>query len=102
MSKASNKNSQKNLIRLQDVLEQLQELKAANEQIKSLKESELKYQRTYFRNCTKVLNMMRDKRKDFVLESLSLVDSSVCQISNDVQAFKNIRNRLFTQITEEI
>ena len=46
--------------------------------------------------------MLRDKRKDFALESLSMVDSSVCQISNDVQAFKNIRNRLFTQITEEI
>ena len=46
--------------------------------------------------------MLKDKRKDFVLESLSQIDASVCAISNDVQAFKNIRNRLFAQITEEI
>jgi hypothetical protein len=31
-----------------------------------------------------------------------MIDSSVSQISLDVQAFKNIRNRLFTQITDEI
>lgn len=31
-----------------------------------------------------------------------MIDSSVNQISLDVQAFKNIRNRLFTQITDEI
>ena len=46
--------------------------------------------------------MLKDKRKDFVLESLSQMDASVSAISNDVQAFKNIRNRLFAQITEEI
>ena len=36
--------------------------------------------------------MLKDKRKDFVLESLSQIDASVSAISTDVQAFKNIRN----------
>ena len=39
--------------------------------------------------------MLKDKRKDFVLESLSQLDASVGAISMDVQAFKNIRNYLF-------
>ena len=39
--------------------------------------------------------MLKDKRKDFVLESLSQIDASVSTISMDVQAFKNIRNFLF-------
>ena len=34
--------------------------------------------------------MLKHKRKDFVLESLSLIDASVSAISMDVQAFKNI------------
>lgn len=46
--------------------------------------------------------MLKDKRKDFVLDSLSLIDASVGAISMDVQAFKNIRNYLFMQITDEI
>ena len=46
--------------------------------------------------------MLKDKRKDFVLESLSQIDASVGAISTDVQAFKNIRNYLFAQITDEI
>ena len=46
--------------------------------------------------------MLKDKRKDFVLESLSQIDASVGAITMDVQAFKNIRNYLFSQITEEI
>ena len=46
--------------------------------------------------------MLKDKRKDFVLESLSQIDASVGAISADVQAFKNIRNYLFAQITDEI
>ena len=46
--------------------------------------------------------MLKDKRKDFVMESLSQIDASVGAISTDVQAFKNIRNYLFAQITDEI
>ena len=46
--------------------------------------------------------MLKDKRKDFVLDSLSIIDASVGAISMDVQAFKNIRNYLFMQITDEI
>ena len=64
--------------------------------------AEAAHHKEYFRNCQKVISMLRDKRKDFVLESLSQIDASVCAISSDVQAFKNIRNRLFAQITEEI
>ena len=48
------------------------------------------------------MQMLKDKRKDFVFEMLSQLDASVSAISTDVQAFKNIRNRLFSQITEEI
>ena len=53
-------------------------------------------------NCAKVMAMLKDKRKDFVLESLSQIDASIGAISTDVQAFKNIRNYLFAQITDEI
>lgn len=88
--------------KLFEVMEQLRELKAANAQLRDLKVAEQKHQREYFRNCQKVITVLKDKRKDFVLDQLSMIDSSVSQISLDVQAFKNIRNRLFSQITDEI
>ena len=83
-------------------MNQLDDLKLANAQLKELKQAEQEHQRKYFNNCAKVMAMLKDKRKDFVYESLSQIDASVCAISSDVQAFKNIRNRLFAQITEEI
>jgi len=67
-----------------------------------LKEAEAQQHKKYFTNCAKVMAMLKDKRKDFVLESLSQIDASVSGISTDVQAFKNIRNYLFAQITDEI
>ena len=88
--------------KLNDISIKLQELKAANEQLKELKQAEQEHQRKYFLNCAKVMAMLKDKRKDFVLESLSQLDASVGAISMDVQAFKNIRNYLFAQITDEI
>ena len=81
--------------KLNDISIRLQELKAANEQLKELKQAEQEHQRKYFLNCAKVMAMLKDKRKDFVLESLSQLDASVGAISMDVQAFKNIRNYLF-------
>ena len=87
---------------LDAVLTQLSDLKAANAQLKELKQAEQEHQRRYFNNCAKVMAMLKDKRKDFVLESLSQIDASVGAISTDVQAFKNIRNYLFAQITDEI
>ena len=77
------------------MLQQLRELKIANEQLKELKIAEQEHQRRYYANCAKVMAMLKDKRKDFVLESLSQIDASVGAISTDVQAFKNIRNYLF-------
>ena len=74
----------------------------ANEQLKELKLAEQQQQKKYYANCAKVMAMLKDKRKDFVLESLSQIDASVGAISTDVQAFKNIRNYLFQQITEDI
>ena len=44
----------------------------------------MEQQRKYFKNCTKVMAMLKDKRKDFVLDSLSLIDASVGAISMDV------------------
>ena len=87
---------------LDDVLMQLQDLKAANQQLREMKMAEQEHQRKYFANCAKVMAMLKDKRKDFVIESLSQIDASVGAISTDVQAFKNIRNYLFAQITDEI
>ena len=81
--------------KLNAVLNQLDDLKLANAQLKELKQAELEHQRKYFHNCAKVMAMLKDKRKDFVLESLSQIDASVSAISTDVQAFKNIRNYLF-------
>ena len=63
---------------------QIQDLKAANEQLKELKQVEQEQQRKYFANCSKVMAMLKDKRKDFVLESLSQIDASVGAISTDV------------------
>ena len=83
-------------------MNQLDDIKLANAQLRDLKQAEMEYQRKYFNNCAKVIAMLKDKRKDFVIESLSQIDASVSAISTDVQAFKNIRNYLFTQITEEI
>ena len=83
-------------------MNQLDDLKLANAQLKELKQAEQEHQRKYFNNCAKVMAMLKDKRKDFVLESLSQIDASVSAISTDVQAFKNIRNYLFAQITDEI
>ena len=60
-----------------------------------MKMAEQEHQRKYFANCAKVMAMLKDKRKDFVIESLSQIDASVGAISTDVQAFKNIRNYLF-------
>ena len=83
-------------------MNQLDDLKLANAQLKELKQAEQEHQRKYCNNCAKVMAMLKDKRKDFVLESLSQIDASVSAISTDVQAFKNIRNYLFAQITDEI
>jgi hypothetical protein len=49
-------------------MEQLRELKAANAQLHDLKLAEQKHQREYFRNCQKVITVLKDKRKDFVLD----------------------------------
>lgn len=57
--------------KLEEVLLRLQELKSANEQLRNLKTVEQEQQRKYFSNCAKVMSMLKDKRKDFVLESLS-------------------------------
>ena len=81
--------------RLDELLIQLGEMKAANEQLRELKLAEQEHQKKYFTNCRKVMAMLKDKRKDFVLESLSQLDASVGAICTDVQAFKNIRNYLF-------
>lgn len=70
-------------------------MKAANEQLRDLKLLEQEQHRKYFMNCAKVMAMLKDKRKDFVLESLSQMDASIGSITTDVQAFKNIRNYLF-------
>ena len=55
-----------------------------------------------FDNAHKILKILEDKRKDFVLDSLTQIDASVVNLSTDVLAFKNIRNRLFLQIQEDI
>ena len=54
--------------KLFEVMEQLRELKAANAQLRDLKVAEQKHQRVYFRNCQKVITVLKDKRKDFVLD----------------------------------
>lgn len=60
------------------------------------------YQRHFFDNAHKILTILEDKRRDFVLDSLTQIDACVASLNIDVTAFKNIRNRLFLQIQEEI
>ena len=105
MAAAMKKDNKKVLVdaeMLENIVRQLNHLKFDNAQLKIVKEAEWINQQKYFKNCSKVIAMLRDKRKDFVLESLSQIDASISAITTDVQAFKNIRNRLFAQITEQI
>jgi hypothetical protein len=56
------------------------------------------YQSHFFDNAKQILAILEDKKREFVLESLTQIDSCVSSLAIDVTAFKNIRNRLFLQI----
>lgn len=56
------------------------------------------YQKMFFENAHKVIQILNEKRKDFVIDSLAGIDACVSNLNLDVTAFKNIRNRLFIQI----
>ena len=60
------------------------------------------YQTHFFDNAKQILHILEDKKRDFVLDSLTQIDSCVASLAIDVTAFKNIRNRLFLQIQNEI
>jgi phage regulator Rha-like protein len=83
------------------IAEQIRELKREQEQIKKVKEAEWAQQRQYIQNCQKVLALYREKRNDFTIESLIVMSETVRAIATDVQGFKSIRNRLFTQASQE-
>ena len=78
------------------------DLKAAQAQLFQLKQTEMAYQKHFFENSFKILKILEDKKRDFVLENLTQIDSCVSGLNLDVAAFKNIRNRLFVQIQDEI
>jgi len=84
------------------IQEQLSDLRASQQQLLALKQTETAYQNHLFENAYKILKILEEKRKDFVLDSLTQIDASVVNLSTDVLAFKNIRNRLFLQIQDEI
>ena len=84
------------------IKEQISDLRAGYQQLLALKQTESAYQNHMFDNAYKVLRILEDKRKDFVLDSLTQIDASVVNLSTDVLAFKNIRNRLFLQIQDDI
>ena len=77
---------------------QIADLRASQIQLSNLKNAEKAYQDKFFENAQKILQIIEDKRRDFVLESLVQIDSCVSSLNIDVCAFKNIRNRLFLQI----
>jgi hypothetical protein len=45
---------------------------------------------------------MQENRRRMVRDSLVQIEQGICAISLDVKAFKNIRNRLFHRIQDEI
>ena len=66
-----------------------------------LKNTEMAYQKHFFENSFKILKILEDKKRDYVLENLTQIYSRVSGLNLDVAAFKNIRNRLFVQIQEQ-
>jgi len=60
------------------------------------------YQQMQFSNAKKVIHLMQENRRRMVRDSLVQIEQGICAISLDVKAFKNIRNRLFHRIQDEI
>ena len=48
-----------------------------------------------------MLALYRQKRNDFTIESLIVMNETVRAIANDVMGFKSIRNRLFMHASQE-
>lgn len=78
------------------IRDQVQDLRAAQVQLSQLKQTEMAYQSHFFDNAHSILKILEDKKRDFVLETLTQVDACVGSLNTDVTAFKNLRNRLFS------
>jgi hypothetical protein len=70
-SKQSKSLNSKLIEKLGEVQQELAELKRQNIQVKMLKEAEKKHQSAYITNCIKVLHIVKDKQKDYALESMA-------------------------------
>ncbi len=56
---------------MKGIQEQISDLRAAQQQLLALKQTELAYQNHLFDNAYKILKILEEKRKDFVLDSLT-------------------------------
>jgi hypothetical protein len=53
------------------IKDQISDLRATQQQLLNLKQTEMAYQSHLFENAYKILRILEDKRKDFVLDSLT-------------------------------
>ena len=60
-----------------------------------MKNLEAQRQQDYIINCKKILKLVKERQKDYVLDQIIQMDESVRAINTDIQAFKNIRTQLF-------
>ena len=63
--------------------------------LKSMKNLESQRQQDFIFNCKKIMALMKERQKDYILEQIIHMDESVRAITTDISAFKNIRTQLF-------
>ena len=86
--------------KLKDIIQQVQLIKVQVDHLKQTKLLEQQRQQDFILNCCKIMALMKERQKEFVLEQIILMDEGVRAITTDIQAFKNIRTQLFQKELE--
>ena len=76
---------------LKDLLTEVKLMKHQIDNLKQVKLLEAERHQDYIVNCHKILNLVKERQKDYVLDQIIQMDESVRAINTDIQAFKNIR-----------
>ena len=81
--------------KLKDILQQVQLMKMELDHLKQTKALEAERQQDFILNCSKIMSLMKERQKEFVLDQIIQLDEQVRGITTDIAAFKNIRAQLF-------
>jgi hypothetical protein len=84
-----------------DLLQQVKLIKLELDHLKQTKLLEQQHQQDFILNCSKIMALMKERQKEFVLEQIIQMDESVRAVTTDISAFKNIRTQLF-QIENDV